>query len=186
MSREVYTNRVDQRKFREAVVYCCSQCSDSKSWGLVKLMKILFYADFVAYEELGHAITGATYVKLPQGPVPTESKPLQDRMVEERDIALEIRKVIDFTEVRPVAVREPNLEVFSPQEVSILDRMISWIKPMTAKQISTHSHDHPGWKMVKMNEQIPYSSALLTSRTDRKLSVETIREVLSSYGDLQG
>jgi hypothetical protein len=169
---------MNEAKFREALVYVCTRCSDAKNWGMVKLLKILFFADFESYERRGETITGAAYYKLRQGPVPTDTKSLQDQMIADGDIGIEVRQVIDYHEKRPVALREPDMGVFSGEEVRIIDQMIEWIKPMTAKRVSDVSHRHIGWQIVEMGQKIPYEMALLTQPHERILSAATIKEIL--------
>ena len=60
----------NQEKFTELIVYIAEQSKDDPFFGPVKLNKILYYADFRAYRELGHSITGASYRKLTEGSCP--------------------------------------------------------------------------------------------------------------------
>lgn len=173
----MYTISMNERKFQETVLYICLRSSGAKSWGKIKLAKTLFYADFLAYKELGSPITGVKYRKLPLGPVPTEGYPVMERMRAEQLLGEEHRQVANHVEQRPVALREPDLKVFSAEEIAILDRTIDWISPMTAHQISTLSHDHPGWKGAKFDEEIPYFTALIETDLTKKLPRDVVREI---------
>jgi hypothetical protein len=46
--------------------------ADGFTFGAVKLNKILYYADMLHYAHTGAPITGATYAKRQQGPVPKQ------------------------------------------------------------------------------------------------------------------
>jgi len=37
---------IDERKFKELILYVADKCSDDPDFGAVKLNKILFYSDF--------------------------------------------------------------------------------------------------------------------------------------------
>lgn len=56
------------------MLYIAKRSLTDPYFGYVKLNKILFYADFVAYGELGKPITGATYIRNLYGPTPRGSR----------------------------------------------------------------------------------------------------------------
>jgi len=51
------------------VLYLSQRSADDPGFGMVKLNKLLYRADFEAYRLLGHSITGAVYEKQDFGPV---------------------------------------------------------------------------------------------------------------------
>src|SRR5205085_10129842 len=50
--------------------------------GRTKLMKLLYFVDFVHYEKYGQSVTGVIYRKLPHGPYPKQAEKLIQRMKE--------------------------------------------------------------------------------------------------------
>src|SRR5438045_2644254 len=63
-----------ERKFRELVLYLADKAvqDDEKTYDEVKLQKLLWIADSLAYVRLGASITGATYIRKARGPVASE------------------------------------------------------------------------------------------------------------------
>src|SRR5919109_351200 len=57
-------------RLKELVLYlaCASETADP-GFGMVKLNKLLYRADFEAFRRLGHSLTGETYQKQAYGPV---------------------------------------------------------------------------------------------------------------------
>src|SRR3990172_2186257 len=102
----------DLTRLKEAILYVSHLCEEDEKFGAVKLNKILYYADFRAYREFGRSITSATYQHLPEGPAPKELLRARDELISEGALEIEPRQVFSFVQQRPVAKREPNIEVF--------------------------------------------------------------------------
>ena len=128
----------NEGKFRELVLYVASRCESLPRYGKTKLYKILFYSDFEAYRRTGRSITGARYLAWERGPVPEtgERRLIEDAMVQDRDLALRRRGL----EQRYVALREPDLGVFSAAEIAIEDDAITKFKDDSATAASERSH----------------------------------------------
>ena len=66
----------DDEKFKELVLYVCHKSAGDAPFGATKLNKLLFYADFLAYKQLGSAVTKHAYQRLPNGPAPRAILPI--------------------------------------------------------------------------------------------------------------
>lgn len=75
-------------KLRELILYVADKCEDDRTFGAVKLNKILFYADFISFAEYGEPITGVKYRKFQQGPVPTILKRVRFEMEESGEVVV--------------------------------------------------------------------------------------------------
>ena len=60
---------LDRKKLFEAMAFFVK---NTKSCGLVKLFKLLYYLDMLHFRETGRPVTGLQYRALPYGPVPTD------------------------------------------------------------------------------------------------------------------
>lgn len=69
-----------QKRLREAVLYVSNACRDAERFGLVKLNKIIWRADFESFAQRGQPVTGRQYQRLPQGPAPVEMLPVLDEL----------------------------------------------------------------------------------------------------------
>lgn len=74
-------------KFRELILYVARETEDDPKCGATKLNKILFYADFLAYRELGSSLSGQTYQRLEHGPAPRGIVPAVEAMQESGECA---------------------------------------------------------------------------------------------------
>lgn len=74
-------------KLKSTIFYFLVHANNS-TLGKTKLMKLLYYADFNHMEQYRWPITGATYLKLPQGPVPIEALDMLDDLATSREITV--------------------------------------------------------------------------------------------------
>jgi len=156
----------EHEKLRELILYIAQKCQDHPRFGAVKLNKILFFADFIAYAKRGKSITGETYFKLPQGPAPKKLKPVVEQLTESGQAVEQLRRVLAWSQRRLIPLREPNLSVFSGEEISLVDEVIEALKHKDAKEVSALSHTFAGWKLVPDNEDIPYETVFLRDPAD--------------------
>lgn len=154
---------------KELVLYVASKCWRDEHYGVLKLNKILFYSDFNAFKRRGRSITGAVYKKHEHGPAPEVMKRVRKEL-ETREEAWEYESPVrgvdedgePFVEKRLLARRAAKLNEFlTAEEISIVDEVIEWLRPRTGAQVSLMSHRHAGWRFAKMDETIPYFTALI-------------------------
>lgn len=160
------TQSPDDRKFIELIIYVARRSEDDSKYGAVKLNKILFNADFLAYQVLGRSITGHPYKKLPNGPAPKAILPILKKLKESAEVKEEERSYYNRTQKRVVALREPDLGVFSAQEIVLIDDVLVSLRDGNATQVSDLSHEFVGWKAANLNEEIPYQTALIDEKPE--------------------
>jgi len=152
----------DETKFQELMLYIAKKCEADGRFGATKLNKILFFADFSSYMERGVPITGADYQKLEHGPAPRHLIAARNALVASGAAHEVSRAMLTRSQRRLVATRDPNLSLFSGEEIAIVDRVIDDLRSMTAQEVSDLSHELPAWKLVDVGESIPYYLALIS------------------------
>jgi hypothetical protein len=164
--------RPDDKKLAELILYISRLSEGDRFFGAVKLNKLLFYIDFLAYRSFGEAVTWQEYQALPQGPAPRHLVPVLQRMQDSGELVIREEPIYQYTLKRPIALREAEVKVFTPEEVSLIRDIIDSFRAMTATQISDISHRFLGWQLANENDTIPYSVALLVrgELTDHELS----------------
>lgn len=152
----------DETRFRELVLHISEESAADPRFGAVKLNKILYYSDFEAYRRLGKSITGATYRKLSEGPAPLEMLPQRQVLLDSGDIAMEHRPYFAGVQQRVVPQRKAKTELFTSEELDIVDETIEALWHMTAREVSEFSHRELGWLAAVHGEAIPYDTAWLS------------------------
>ena len=164
MLRSRNPSAASDEKLRELILYIAALSSRDDKFGAVKLNKLLFYGDFLAYQRFGKPITGQEYQALPQGPCPRRFKPVVERMKKGGDLKEQIETKYRFRQKKPVAIRTADLSKFSKEELDLVEEVVGRFWTMNATQISDESHFFLGWKLAAEGETIPYSVILIGNR----------------------
>ncbi len=172
----------DEKKFKELILYVSQKCATDPTFGATKLNKILFYADFLAYANLGKAITNFDYQKLPNGPAPRRLLPIRDQMVADHELVLQqIRLLSGNIQKRTVNVRQPDLRIFTGEEIALVDEIIEAFEKAKAEVVSELSHRMVGWMLVENGESIPYNTVFLSNEELTPAEIERGRELAGEY-----
>jgi hypothetical protein len=169
----------DDDRLTELMLYIAERSKTDPFFGAVKLNKILFRADFLAYRRRRRPITGHPYFRLPEGPAPQVLVKVRKRMIDAGDAKLETAQVFGNQQQRLVAKRSPKIDLFSAEELAIVDDLIDEMADQTASQATADSHRFPGWRAARDKEVIPYETAFLSSaitNADRVWALRKLRE----------
>ena len=170
--------REDERKLRELILYISQKCATDPTFGATKLNKILFFADFLAYANLGKAITNFDYQKLPQGPAPRRLVPVRDQMIADGELVIQqVRLLRGNVQKRTVNLRPPDLTIFSGDEIALVDEVIEALEGAKAEAVSELTHRMLGWKLVDEGESIPYNTIFLSNEPLTEAETQRGREL---------
>jgi hypothetical protein len=171
----------DRDKFRELVLYVAQRCADDARFGDTRLNKILFFSDAFALQHLGEPITGARYQKLKHGPAPRALLPVRREMEEDGEVMVE--RVGDPPRTVTIALRDPDLSIFTEDEIDLVDQVIELFEGKTAGIVSQEAHlNSPGWNLVEMGEDIPLESQLISQTTPPDAVIERGRALAERFG----
>lgn len=174
--------RPNDAKLKELILYIAQRCKDDPYFGKTKLNKILFYSDFTAYAELGEAITGQEYMRLPHGPGPRRLKPVLDKMARSAEAALKREPKGSFEQERVVAQRLPDISGFTEPQLAIVNRVIRALWNRTNSRVSEISHADAGWQLAENGETIPYETVFLSNRPLTEAEIEYGRKLAAELG----
>lgn len=150
-----------QTRLREAALYVMRACEELPHFGLTKLNKMLWRADFEAFARRRVPVTGRQYQRLQNGPAPVEMKPILDEMELHEHIRIERRPMGAYVEFRPLALVEPSIRYFSKDDLSFLDSAIDALAYHTGGKASRDSHG-VAWATRQNGDPMPYDLALLS------------------------
>lgn len=172
----------ETRKFQELILLVARECREDPRCGATKLNKILFYSDFLAYEELGRSISGEAYRKLERGPVPRRILPVVEDMLSAGWCAWDDRDWFGLPLRKLQPLREPDVSLFSAEELAVVRRVIRDLWELNAAEVSDLSHRFAGWQAAAPGEEIPYETVFVDE--PRRLTdeeVEWAQEVIREY-----
>jgi Protein of unknown function (DUF4065) len=150
----------NREKMRAVILHACHSC-DPDELGAVKLNKVLYYLDMIAYAHHRMTVTGATYRKRPNGPASDQLLFLLREMQRAGDIEIKDVDYHGFWKKEYIAKAPDPVGVLNEEELSLLDDVIEFVcRQHSARSISEYSHSLP-WEMAEMGGVIPYHSAML-------------------------
>jgi hypothetical protein len=173
-----------QRKFEEMILLVARASEGDLNFGATKLNKILFYADFAAYRKACRSISGQVYQKLEHGPAPRRFLPVVQAMEKTGSCAWAERERNGFRQRRLLALREPDVSVFSAEEVQLIWKTVEDLRDLTGREVSDLSHGFVGWRLVDFGEEIPYGTVFVEeprplTAEEEIWAEEAIREYLA-------
>jgi len=173
-----------QAKLRALLLYCISKCEDDTYFSKTKLFKYSFFSDIVAYQWWGNSITGVDYLAMDYGPVPDGGLSILDKLVADRDVALVKRPM----QQRYVAYAEPELSLFTSEEIALVDKVIDLLRKEDAEATSELSHGFLGWKAARKRaeqtgkiEKIRYGTINVSNRPLDEFEEERILELARKH-----
>ncbi|HEY3317076.1 MAG TPA: type II TA system antitoxin MqsA family protein [Coriobacteriia bacterium] len=142
-------------KLREMIVFFCKSQRTYKT----KLNKLMFYADFLHFRKFTVSISGSPYLHLQHGPVPEHYDIVQASLVEDGSL---VEHEVDFREYGGsyfTIGREPDLSLFSDEELASLEFVCSHFASWTSKGLRDYSHEEDAYKSTQYRETISYLSS---------------------------
>ncbi len=152
------TLKVD--KFVNILLYVLEKCAGKPNVGETLLYKLLYFSDFNYYELYEEHLTGATYHKLPFGPVPQNLHHIIDQMIREGKLKRLKTKYHDYLQTRYIPLLKADLSQLKASEKVVIDRVIEQFSDWSAKAISGYSHKDIPWQVTNDGEEIDYELAL--------------------------
>ena len=150
---------INMQKFKNLILYILERCAGKPNVGETVLYKLLYFSDFNYYELYEEHLSGATYRKLPNGPVPLSVDIILKNMVDGGELKAFKVDYYGFAQKRYMPLVESNLKLFNGAEIEVIDSVINLLSGMSATDISHYSHEDMPWKASKEMDEIDYELA---------------------------
>jgi uncharacterized phage-associated protein len=125
------------------------------------LNKLLFYSDFAFFHLTNTSISGATYARLPQGPVYPAYREILDAMESADKLTLERinTRGMEARLLKSKSSYDPAQSILSEDEKRVLDWVVRKLGDLTSGQISEISHEEIAYKNTPPGAPISYTFA---------------------------
>ena len=170
-----------EERLAELMLHVSNKCQADPRFGATKLNKILWWSDFLSYAKTGKPITGVEYQRLRNGPVPKRLPPIREKLIGDHDAILKERPIFNKTQKRLIPLREANLNLFTANQIALVDDVISWLWEETATSASKQSHGK-AWEIARTKESMPYESICLSDEPITNFDVIRTSELAEKYG----
>lgn len=142
----------DFDKLVGTIHYVCEKAGD-EALDPIKLNKVLWYSDCMAYLLRGRSITNATYIRKQHGPVPRAQKSAIAEL-ESRGAIMRGQTHDGRWEKRLDVIADADKTQFDGEELAIIDRVYKAISKKDSMAISEQTHGEV-WELAAMNEHVP-------------------------------
>lgn len=146
-------------KFKNVLLYILENCAGKPNVGETLLYKLLYFSDFNYYELHEEHLTGATYRKLPFGPVPQKLDMIIKKMIDQGELKRIKTEYHNHPQTRYIPLRKADLTELKASEKDVIDKVIDQFSDWSAKAISDYSHKDIPWLASKDGKEINYELA---------------------------
>jgi transcriptional regulator with XRE-family HTH domain len=143
-------------KFKNILLYILENCAGKPNVGETLLYKLLYFSDFNYYELHEEHLSGATYRKLPYGPVPKNLDAIIKTMIDEGSLKRIKTDYHNYPQTRYLPLRKADLTGLKASEKEVIDKVIDQFSDWSAKAISDYSHKDIPWIASKDGKEINY------------------------------
>lgn len=114
----------------------------------VKLNKLLFYSDFLHFQQSGKSISGIPYIAIKMGPVPEKYAHLYASMVDEEylDVQELPSQEFDQTLERMIPIQKFQPALFTQAEIDTLEWVYQKLGFKSREQLVELSHEEKCWQ----------------------------------------
>jgi uncharacterized phage-associated protein len=164
-----------REKLINAIIYFAK---NTNKCGKIKLLKLLYFFDFIHFKEAGKSVTGHQYFAWEMGPVPKNLfEELSGKMGNDLVKAIHDLPFEGFQKIRPKKSFEKDW--FSPRELRILEELAFIFKDADSDQMieSTHLKNEPWDKTIKEKGMFhPIDYLLAVDDKEKSLSYEEAKD----------
>ena len=148
--------KLQVNKFKNVLLYILENCAGKPNVGETLLYKLLYFSDFNYYELHEEHLSGATYRKLPYGPVPKNLDTIIKTMIEEGELKRIKTEYHNYPQTRYIPLRKADLTKLRASEKEVIDKVIDQFSDWSARAISDYSHKDIPWMASKDGKEINY------------------------------
>ena len=102
-------------------------------------------------------------------------------MLRDRLIRVVKRRVHDQDRQRVLPLEEPDYNLFTGREVSIIETWIRFFWNKTAKEVSRYSYGK-AWKLANTGDPIPYDAVFISDDPVTFDEVEHVKDLAAKHG----
>jgi putative zinc finger/helix-turn-helix YgiT family protein len=140
-------------KFTEMVVYFSEKIQPFKT----KMNKLLFYSDFLMFKQSCFSISGVRYKAIDMGPVPNNFQSIFEYLANEFEIDIfttEFPQGYTGEQFKARSDRPFNANLFSENELAVLEKVATVFKPTSTNDIIEFSHLEEAWKKNEKDKNV--------------------------------
>lgn len=152
-------SKINTKKYKNTILFFANKIRNG-TLGKLKLMKLLYYADFDSFEKYGHSITGDEYLRFENGPIPRMAEKMLKSM-NGLEIKIVKRKMGgQYSDQQHIeSNKDFNVNAFSKEELMMLEEISDKWEKFSGAEMKMATHGEAPWIATKPNRVIDYNLA---------------------------
>ena len=146
-------------KFKNVLLHILERCAGKPNADETVLHKLLYFSDFNYYELHEEHLTGATYRKLPHGPVPQKFDALLNQLIGAGQLQRVKTQYHGYSQVRYLPLEKADLSKFRAVEKDAIDKVIEQMSDWSAAFVGEYARKDLPWEVTEEGKAISYELA---------------------------
>ena len=177
----------DERLAEALLHVACRSEDDQAGSGAAKLGTMLWWADFESFRIRHRSVTGAAYLKTPDGPAPIGLEAAEDHLVACGAAARERRATLSAGSETVLVARRPLKPLLDHDDLEMLDMSVKQFSGMSAAEcLQFVGQQSFGWRTVGWHQILRYESSIIDPRPPAEPERAWARAVAADAGNLPG
>lgn len=178
----------NDERLTEALLHVACRIEDDHSGrGAAKLGTMLWWADFESFRIRHRSVTGAAYLKTPDGPAPIGLEAAEDRLVGRSAAVRERRATLSAGSETVLVARRSPKPLFDDDDLEMLGMSVKQFSGMSAAEcLQFVGQQSFGWRTVGWHQILRYESSIIDPRPPAEPERAWARAVAADAGDLLG
>ncbi|OHA46277.1 MAG: hypothetical protein A2541_02540 [Candidatus Taylorbacteria bacterium RIFOXYD2_FULL_36_9] len=151
--------KINEKKYRNVVLFFAKKVRNG-TLGKLKMMKLLYFLDFDFFEKYGKSVTGDSYLRFENGPVPQMAEKILKEMTG-KDIKITRQKIADGYNDRQLIepLKDFDLNLFTKEELTMLEEVAEKWEKFSGSEMKMATHGEAPWIATEPNGVIDYNLA---------------------------
>jgi len=151
--------KINEKKYRNVVLFFAKKVQNG-TLGKLKIMKLLYFLDFDFFEKYGKSVTGDSYLRFENGPVPQNAEKIL-KMMNRKDIKITKRKIANgYNDQQHIeSLKDFDMNVFSKEELMMLEEVADKWEKFSGADMKMATHGEAPWIATEPNGVIDYNLA---------------------------
>ena len=156
----------DNDRLAEALLHvACRSQDDHSGRGTAKLATMLWWADFESFRIRHRSVTGAAYLKMPEGPAPIGLEAAEDHLVASGAAVWERQATLSADAGTVLGARRPPKPLLGDDDLEMLDMAVKQFSGMSAAEcLQFVGQQSFGWRTVGWHQILRYESSIIDPR----------------------
>ncbi|MFA5937040.1 MAG: Panacea domain-containing protein [Candidatus Paceibacterota bacterium] len=151
--------KINEEKYKNVVLFFAKKVRNG-TLGKLKMMKLMYFLDFDFFEKYGKSITGDSYLRFENGPIPKNAEKILKGM-NGKEIKITNRKIADgYNDQQHIeALKDFDMNLFTKEELMMMEEVADKWEKFSGSEMKMATHGEAPWIATKPNEIIDYNLA---------------------------